>query len=439
MTKPYTIIADRIAARIASGELEVGDRLPPQRIYAYENDIAVSTASRVYQELGRRGLVTGEIGRGTFVTNRFRPLSPAIQEPGAAELDLEIVFRLAESSRGLIRSSMARALQLNIAGDGMAPPSVRGSSAAREAFAGLMKTDKFTYLPENLLFTGSGKEAIAAALSAIAPRGGRVAVESLTYPFVISVARMLGIELVPIAVDEEGMIPKQLSRKVENGLNGVYLQPTLHSPLVLTMGEKRRKDIADILMRQNLIAIEDRVYGFMRPTTPLAAYAPEQVIQIDSLSKRLMPGLSLGVLSVPPHLLESLRQSIMAGGWMGATFAVTLATHWIEDGTVDAVQKTKRREAEAIYRIAAKTLGPDFFQGAPDSLHGWIFLPRSWRAASFVSAAARLGIALAPGEAFAVRPGSAPAGVRIAFSAPDLGTWKLAIGELRGLLDQPVK
>ncbi|MDQ0559180.1 DNA-binding transcriptional regulator YhcF (GntR family) [Rhizobium mesoamericanum] len=41
-------LADGIAAEIASGSLKPGDRLPPQRNFAYDRKIAVSTASRVY-------------------------------------------------------------------------------------------------------------------------------------------------------------------------------------------------------------------------------------------------------------------------------------------------------------------------------------------------------------------------------------------------------
>jgi DNA-binding transcriptional MocR family regulator len=56
----YLKLADTVAAEIASGALKSGDRLPPQRSFAYERGIAVSTASRVYTELLRRGLVVGE-------------------------------------------------------------------------------------------------------------------------------------------------------------------------------------------------------------------------------------------------------------------------------------------------------------------------------------------------------------------------------------------
>ena len=67
----YLKLADAIAADIASGSLKAGDRLPPQRNFAYERNIAVSTASRVYSELLRRGLVVGEVGRGTFVSGEL--------------------------------------------------------------------------------------------------------------------------------------------------------------------------------------------------------------------------------------------------------------------------------------------------------------------------------------------------------------------------------
>src|SRR5205809_487931 len=68
----YLKLADTVAAEIADGTLRPGDRLPPQRNFAYERKIAVSTASRVYAELLRRGLVVGEVGRGTFISGDAR-------------------------------------------------------------------------------------------------------------------------------------------------------------------------------------------------------------------------------------------------------------------------------------------------------------------------------------------------------------------------------
>ena len=267
--KPFVQIADRLAQQIASGELPIGTRLPPQRRFAVEESIAVSTASRVYEELKNRGLVSGEVGRGTYVCNRFAPLEPSGQEPSTAGIDLEIMFRLGKEAREAIVSSTRRFFAQHIDSSAFAPPTLRSSRSARSAFAQMTSVGEFVANPENLFLAGNGKQAISAAFSAIAARGGRIAVESLTYPFAISAARMLGIELLPLPVDDEGIEPEALHEAAATGLDGVYLQPTLQSPLVRTMSAHRRSQIAEILIKENLVAIEDRVYGFLLPVTPL--------------------------------------------------------------------------------------------------------------------------------------------------------------------------
>jgi DNA-binding transcriptional MocR family regulator len=94
----YTTYADAIAADIAAGHLKAGDRLPPQRAFAYQKAIAVSTAGRVYAELLRRGLVVGEVGRGTFVAGAsIHPALPRERHDGP--IDLEFNFRPFQSRR----------------------------------------------------------------------------------------------------------------------------------------------------------------------------------------------------------------------------------------------------------------------------------------------------------------------------------------------------
>ncbi|TXM94923.1 GntR family transcriptional regulator, partial [Methylobacterium sp. WL103] len=84
----YRSVADAVAAEIASGQIGPGHRLPPQRTFAYERDIAVSTAARVYAELARRGLTLGEVGRGTYVRSDLS--GPVLQpEPAPGAVDLQ--------------------------------------------------------------------------------------------------------------------------------------------------------------------------------------------------------------------------------------------------------------------------------------------------------------------------------------------------------------
>src|SRR6478752_1260989 len=99
-------LADTVAAEIANGALKPGDRLPPQRSFAYERKIAVSTASRVYTELLRRGLVFGEVGRGTFVSGEARRGVAAPGEPHGSRIDLEFNYPLLPNQTALIAKSL---------------------------------------------------------------------------------------------------------------------------------------------------------------------------------------------------------------------------------------------------------------------------------------------------------------------------------------------
>src|SRR5258705_5409626 len=102
----YAKLADAVAAEIASGALKPGDRLPPQRSFAYERKIATSTASRVYTELLRRGLVVGEVGRGTFISGEARPGIAASTEPRGAPTDLEFNYPLLPPQSALIAKNL---------------------------------------------------------------------------------------------------------------------------------------------------------------------------------------------------------------------------------------------------------------------------------------------------------------------------------------------
>src|SRR5215510_11583744 len=102
----YLKLADAIAAEIADGTLKPGDRLPPQRDFAYERKIAVSTASRVYTELLRRGLVVGEVGRGTFISGDAKRGAAAANEPRGIRIDLEFNYPLLPDQTALVTKSL---------------------------------------------------------------------------------------------------------------------------------------------------------------------------------------------------------------------------------------------------------------------------------------------------------------------------------------------
>src|SRR6202022_2768823 len=210
-----------------------------------------------------------------------------------------------------------------------------GTPAVRSVGAASLSQGAWSPAPEQLVFTGNGRQSIAAALSTVVPTGGRCGVEALTYPFVKGIAARLGISLVPLAMDEAGVRPDAVQKAHrEANLSAIYIQPAIHNPLGMTMTSARRADLLRVVEKLNLPIIEDIVYGFLDNEQPLAAVAPESCIVIDSLSKKDAPGLTLGFI-VPPHRLrERVMASVLSGGWAASGFAFAAAQRMLGDGTV---------------------------------------------------------------------------------------------------------
>ena len=432
-TADFRSVADALAAEIAAGRLRPGTKLPPQRDFAYARGIAVSTASRVYAELARRGLVTGEVGRGTYVRSgpgRAESLQP---EPPPAAIDLQRTHsRLPEQEAALSETLAALAQGGGEMAFSQYGPT--GTPRAREIAAEFLARDGYAPDPADILFTGNGRQALAAALAALAAPGERIGCEPLTYPMVKAIAGRLGITLVPVAMAAEGMCPEALLQAQRSTpLSGVYLQPTLQNPLGATMGPGRRADLAAVLAQTGLTAIEDAVYSFLAEARPLAALAPDRVILVDSLSKRVMPSLTLGLIAAPPSLTDRLAASIRQGAWTALGLALAAGMHWMAGGSAAALASVKRRDATARQVIARAALADLRVVGDPHAYHLWLELPETWRAEAYAAAALRQGIALIPAPAFAVSPGHAPNAVRLALAVPSHAELDQALRRLRRL------
>lgn len=428
----YRALADALAADIAAGRLRPGERLLPLRRFARQRQIADSTAARVYRELNRRGLTVGEVGRGTFVRSAAPSAEPALAEPGRARVDLEMNFPVLPEQPALLARSLEGMLRPDALAAALRPVGAAGTAAARQAAAAHLARAGWAPDPGRLLFAGNGRQALAAAIAALVPAGERLGVEALTYPVVKGVAARLGVTLVPLAMDEDGLTPEAL--RAAAPLRAVYLQPALHNPLGITMPGHRREELAAVLRELGLYAIEDAIYGFLRDDLPpLAVLAPERTVVVDSLSKRLAPGLSLGFLTVPAGEVPDFATALRAGTWTASRFALDAATRWMTAGTAAAIEAAKRSDAAARGRLVAERLAGFRVRADPHAYHCWWELPEPWRADTFVAAAARRGIAVTPSGAFAVGPAHAPNAVRLALGSPPLDVLAEALAVLAGL------
>src|SRR5579871_4895836 len=322
----YLKLADAIAAEIADGTLKPGDRLPPQRNFAYERKIAVSTAGRVYSELLRRGLVVGEVGRGTFISGDAKRGAAAPGEPRGVRIDLEFNYPILPDQTALIAKSLSGLEKPAALDAALRQATSTGTPAVRSVAATYLSQGAWSPSPDQLVFTGNGRQSIAAALAALVPTGGRCGVEALTYPFVKGIAARLGISLAPLAMDDGGVRPDSVQKAHrEASLSAIYIQPAIQNPLGMTMTATRRADLLRVVEKLDIPVIEDNVYGFFDDQPPLAAVAPDRCIVIDSLSKRVAPGLTVGFVVPPLRLRERVMASVRSGGWTASGYAFSAA------------------------------------------------------------------------------------------------------------------
>ena len=89
-SKPlYLAIADAMLRDVEGGVLREGSRLPPQRDLAWKLGVTLGTVTRAYKEAETRGLLEGEVGRGSYIRRRPQVsalITPASEREGVVDL-----------------------------------------------------------------------------------------------------------------------------------------------------------------------------------------------------------------------------------------------------------------------------------------------------------------------------------------------------------------
>jgi DNA-binding transcriptional MocR family regulator len=315
------------------------------------------------------------------------------------------------------------------------PIPANGTVPGQNVVARFLHQSSWAPSPGQLLFTGNGKQAIAAAIAALVPPGGRLGVEAFTFATTKRIAEQLGVALVPLVMDQGGVRLDRLKVVHRRApLSALYLQPTLHNPLGMTMPMTRRKELARFALDQDLILIEDRVNAFLSDAPPLATLMPERCIVVDSLSKRIAPGLTFGIVAPPPQLLDRVTDAIRARALQAPAFAFNALLQLMADGTASSIVRAKRKDAAARQRIARTLLSDFTVRADPRAYHLWLELPKPWRSHELVAAVGGEGVALSPSSMFAIRDAHAPNAVRIALPWPTIPELRRALETLARLL-----
>ena len=419
----YLAIADAIADDIAAGKLLIGDRLPPQRKLAKRLDIDFTTVARGYVEARKRGLIDSKVGQGTFVRDKPRPRrSSQALPPRPVDLsmnlppetdDPELIARMQAGVDHITRDIVAL---LRYQGFG-------GTQADKDAASSWLGRRALVPAQERVFVSPGAHPALLGILSILARPGDTVLCEAITYPGIRSISAQLGITLVGLAMDTDGIQPQAFTdacKKLKP--KALYLNPTLQNPTTLTVPDERRNAIVAIARRFNVPIIEDDAYGFIpehgRGHAPFAATAPDLTWHVAGLAKCIGAGLRAAYVVVPDtRSAWPFASALRSATVMASPFTVALATRWIEDGTADTMLRFIRAETSARQKLVAEILPKDSYRGDPLSFNIWMSLPEPWTRAGFVQHMRSTGIGVVASDAFCVGS-DVPEAARICIGGP---------------------
>ncbi len=434
----YQAIAAAIADAVDQGVLAPGDKLPPQRDLAYRLGVTVGTVSRGYMVAEQRGLVGGEVGRGTFVRVPINGAKEPILQPAAgAVLDLGINMATMPAHGDALAATLQELAQSPGLENIVRYQHAAGHPEHRAAGARFMARVGLSVDPDTVVLAHGAQQALGGALEALSRPGDTVLAEALTYSGVVENAERVGVRLEGVALDEEGMVPEALDKAVaRTGARLVVVVPTVQNPTAVVMGAERRAAIARVAEARDLTIIEDDVYGYLLPERPppIATLAPERTVYLTSASKCLAPGLRVGWLAAPDAYRERIVDVIYAQSVAQPALNHEIITRWLADGTADRLIVMLRDEIAARQALAETILGTLGPRGNPASFHLILELPEPWRRDEFVAAALAHGIRIVSIASFAVDRSKAKEAVRISLSAaPDRASLEAALVTLRGL------
>lgn len=439
MKARYKTIVDRYAQLIRSATLTAGTRLPTHRTLAAREHISLATATRVYAELEKMGLVSGETGRGTFVREILLPSGLGIDQQAVATdvLDLNFNYPALPGQGELLREALRQ-----IAGAGDIESHLRyqphaGRQTEREIVAAHLSGPHFQPSADNLLIVNGAQHGLTIALMGLLRPGDVVAVDALTYPGFKALAALYHLE--PIAIPATPAGPdlgalRQICQK--RHVRAIYTMPTLHNPLGWVLDLNQRQALVNIAREHDLLIIEDTAYSWLirRPPPPVASLAPERTIYVTGFSKNVATGLRVGAVVCPPAMRPALERAIRATTWNTPSVMTAMVCHWIQDGTVARFETLKRRDARQRQQVLKRVMEDLPCITHPDSYFAWLPLADEARADRVVKALMDHNISVSTAEPFSTS-GTVPQAIRVALGSVPVETLQHALLQVRAAIE----
>jgi DNA-binding transcriptional MocR family regulator len=441
----YRQVADALKRLVDRGEVPLGTILPAERALARALAMSRSTVVAAYERLKAEGWLESRRGSGTWVRrpDERRPQVDAVAtgrlflsadgqvqrfEPGRGDLlpdtvDLSVAALPASPTvRAVLSRSAPAGFDALLDHHGYLPhglPELRAAVAGRYIERGL-STD-----PDDVVITTGAHQALSLIARQTIRPGDAVIVETPTFPGLLDVFRRFGARAVPMPVDERGARTELLDDLVaRTGARLVYLGPDHHNPTGTVLPLERRRIVAEVAERRDVVVIEDQAMGEVdlddAPLPPpISALGSGQVLTVGSTSKLYWAGLRVGWVRHPHgwavRMLATKTVADLGSPLLDQLHAAELLRRR------DEVLAERRRELlPRRDRLAAglREALPDWTFAVPrGGLSLWVQLPHG-NAEEFAERALDHGVAVVPGPALSVDEGNRRA-LRLSFVAPE--------------------
>ncbi|WMX48062.1 aminotransferase class I/II-fold pyridoxal phosphate-dependent enzyme [Streptomyces roseicoloratus] len=312
-------IAASVERGISEGELAPGDALPPVRRLADDLGVSPGTVATAYKELRRRGLVVTRGRGGTVVAE-----APSV----ASRRPPQVPPGLVDLAGGHPDPAFLPVLR--------PPAEVHPTFGSHRASPRLPALEELTRAwfardgvpAERVTFAHGALDCIARLLSVELRPGDAVAVEDPGFHHLLDLVPALGLRMVPVAVDEEGMTPDALRTALRSGVRAVVCTPRAQNPTGASFTRARRDELVSLLREfPEVLVVEDdytvEIEGPVAPT--LAASGLGRWAQVRTVSKRL--GINLrwaGMAGDPVTIARHDGRMLMTSGWVSHILQETL-------------------------------------------------------------------------------------------------------------------
>jgi GntR family transcriptional regulator / MocR family aminotransferase len=435
---------------VRGGRLLPGTRLPSSRALAADLGIARNTVADSYGQLVAEGWLAARHGSGTWVAQRTGtpPAIPAAAAAAAAAQARQARYDLRTGVPDVSAFPLpgwlaaARKALLAAPHQALSYTDPRGLPQLRSALARyLSRARGVAVTPERVVVCAGFAQGLELLCEALRGRGATtLAVEDYGYERHWRIASEKGLALHGLPVDAAGAVLTGLSQA-----QAVLLSPTHQFPLGVSLEPARRRQAADWAAATGGLIIEDDYDGELRydraAVGALQALAPERVVYAGTASKSLAPGLRLGWLVLPAHLVDQVAEAKGAMGRLSSSLDQLTLAEFIDSGAYDR----QIRRARLAYRRRRDRLVTALRRAAPQvrvtgiaaGLHAVLRLPPGQREEDLVARAARHGLAVEGLGTYSMGDHREGPALVVGYATPPPHAYSTAVARLCAVLAPP--